>query len=268
MRTILALALVLGASIPNVRADEGGTTAEFLWAKETTLATRFIGQVGLGLLDSKGLTGSRGTPIVNYVGVEYAVTPDFGLNIGLPMAGTLSGGPDGFGIGNIVLGGKYIVPLDRIAAGVGLDLGLPTAQSDSAIGLATRQHAVFVDDSFSFAPYFVISAVRDRLTFTLDLGTDLFVFTSVPPGGDRMEDEIFYDAAVALSAYENIWATLEFGGYTVVSQAGHETGLFAGPGIRYQDHEISVGFHFNAPFRKPSRDQIDFMGVFDIRAMF
>ncbi len=251
-----------------VFAEEGGTTAQFLWVPETTIETSFKAQMGVGLLDSPGLTGGRGTPITNYFGVNYAVTPDLGISIGLPLAGTLSNGNDDYGIGNIQMGTEYVIPLDRLSFGLGVNLSLPTAQTRATLGVSTRQFVQFVDDQFAVSPYVVLSYVRDRLVLSIDLGTDLELFTERTAGIDRFENILFYDGAAAMSIVQNIWGTIEFGGFSTLTYDQNMTQLFAGPGIRYQDHEISLGFHLLAPFRRPSRDIIDFITACEFRVLF
>jgi hypothetical protein len=268
IRKMFILAFLFLGFLGSARAEEGGTEAQYLWVQEASVSTSFRAQLGLGLLDAKGITGARGTPITNYFGLDYALTPDMGLGLGLPLAGTLSSGPDNYGIGNVVLGAKYVRPLDRFRFGVGMNLALPTAQSRAAIGIFTRDYVRFVQDQVALSPYVSVHYVRDRLTFSLDLGTDLQLFTKSAAGRDRVEDAIFYDAAVALSVYENFWGTVEMGGYSTLSYNSNQTELYAGPGFRYQDREISLGVHFLAPFRKPARDQIDFLAVGDFRVYF
>jgi hypothetical protein len=245
-------------------AGETDSDAQFLLARETSVSTAFRAQLGLGLLDSP-----RGTPITNYFGIDYALTPDFGIGIGLPLAGTLSNGPDDYGIGNVVLGAKYVAPLDRLRFAVGLDAATPTARTSAALGLFTRQVTWYAKDQFALSPYVAVSYVRDRITLSADFGTDLQIFTKSAAGRDKIEDILFYDAAVAMSIDPNLWGTVEMGGYSTLTYGGNnQTELFAGPGFRFQDQEISLGVHFLAPFRKPARDVIDFMVVGDFRVYF
>ncbi len=268
IRKTAALLLFVSLFPLVARAEEGGTEAEYLWVAEPSVRTAFRAEMGFGLLDSKGLTGSRGTPITNFFGLDYALTPDFGLSLGLPLAGTLSGGPDNYGIGNVVVGAKYVTPLDRFRFGVGVNMALPSAQNRARLGFFTRQVTWFTTDQFALSPYVVVSYVRDRLTLTLDFGTDLQLFTTSAVGRNKVEDILFYDGAVAFSIAENFWGTVEMGGYSTVSYDNNLTELYAGPGFRYQDREISLGVHLWAPFRKPARDNIDFMMVGDFRVYF
>jgi hypothetical protein len=66
----------------------------------------------------------------------------------------------------------------------------------------------------------------------------------------------------------DVWATLEFGGYSNITYASNETVMFAGPGIRYQDDEKSYGIHIQAPLSSPARDFIDLMVMLDMRFKF
>ncbi|HLG18513.1 MAG TPA: transporter [Bdellovibrionota bacterium] len=261
---LLAVTLWTGVSY----AEEGGTNAEYLWTKETTVETFFEAQMGFGLLDDPGFTGGRGTPITDFFGAAYAFLPNFGMSIGLPLAGSLSSGADDYGIGNIVLGGKVVIPMERLRFALGMDIALPTAQSSAAIGIFTRPYSYFVDDQFAISPYAAVSFTRDRLTLSVDAGTDFQIYSTAPAGAGDFEDVIFYDAAVAMAVYENIWTTVEFGGYSRVTYDNFRNQFFAGPGIRYQDHELSLGSHIAAPFRSPDKDTIDFQVIFDFRLLF
>lgn len=265
----LLIAFFVLSSASRVFAEDGGTIAQYLWVTETSAETAFKAQLGLGLLDNGNpVTGSRGTPITNYFGADYMISDGTILSVGLPLAGTLSGGNDDYGIGNITLGIKHALPLDRFRLAFGANLALPTSQSRSVVGIATRQFVQYVQDQFAVSPYVAASYVRDRLTFTVDFGSDIQIFTEDSPLMDTLEMLIFYDAGAAFSIYENLWTTLEFGGYSSMTYDSSFTSLYAGPGIRYQDHEVSLGFHFLAPFRSPSKDIIDFMTVFDVRLLW
>jgi hypothetical protein len=252
-----------------VEAGEGGGDAQFLLAQETSVQTAFRAQLGVGLLHSPGLTGGRGTPITNYFGVDYALTPDFGIGIGLPLAGTFSKGSDDYGIGNVVLGAKYVAPLDRLRFALGLNVALPSARSGAALGVFTRQVVGYTKDQVAVSPVVAVSYVRERVTLTADIGSDVQIFTKSAAGRDRIENILFYDAGVAMSIYEHLFGTVEMGGYSTLTYgSNNQTELFAGPGFRYQDPEISLGIHLLAPFRKPARDVTDFMVVGDFRVYF
>lgn len=261
----LSLSLVFAGT---AGAQEGELEAQYLWVTETSVQTVCRAQLGLGLLDSPGLTGGRGAAITNYFGVDYALNPDLGVSIGLPLAGTLSAGTDDFGIGNVVLGAKYLTPLDRFRVAIGANLALPTAQSGAIFGRSARQIVQFVDDQLALSPYLAISYVRDRLTLSVDLGTDLQIFTESAAGRGRIENIIFYDVGAAMSIDRGFWGTIEMGGYSTVSYSDKNTELYAGPGVRWQDYELSIGLHLWAPFRKPATGVIDFMVTGDFRVLF
>jgi hypothetical protein len=263
---VCSLAFVFSAG--TALSEEGGTEAQFLMAQETSITTTFRAQLGLGLLNKPGLTGKRGTPITNYFGIDYAMDPDFGISIGIPLAGTLSSGPDDYGIGNIVLGGKYVMPLDRLRFALGANAALPTARGSARLGNFTRAYTQYVQDQFALSPYAAVAYVRDRLTLSVDFGGDVQIFTESAAGRDRLELAISYDAAAAMAIYENFWGTVEMGGYSTVTYGSNTTQLFAGPGFRYQDSEISIGVHLLAPFRQPARSAIDFLVVGDLRVVF
>jgi hypothetical protein len=212
--------------------------------------------------------GSRGVVITNYFGANFEATKDFALSVGMPLAGTVSGGPDNFGIGNVMLGGKYVMPLDRIRLAVGIDVALPTAQTRSAVGAFTPRFTQYIKDQVAFSPYLAISHVGERLTATLDVQPDLQVFTKKSAGIDRTEMALAYDGALAYDFYENFWLTAEFGGYSTLTYSSNHTAFFAGGGVRFQDHELSLGGHIWAPFRSPERNAIDLMVVFDLRVLF
>lgn len=249
-------------------AEYGGTTAQYLWVKEPIAETRFRAQMALGLLDSPGLTGSRGTPVLNYIGFDWAMNPEFGVSLEIPLAGTLSKGMDEYGIGNIQLGAKYVWEGQPIQWALGVDLYLPTAQNRSQIGLFTRPFVQFVNDQTAISPYAVASYVWDRLAITVDLGSDLQAFTKSLPSRDRVEYLVFYDVGGAYSFDANVWATLEFGGYSTLSLGNNQTVWFAGPGIRYQDYELSLGLHVALPVRSPAKDVIDLITYFDFQILF
>jgi len=263
------LVLVFMMMVPEVLvAAKGGTDAQYAWVRETKVKTSARTQLSLGLLD-RGLTGSRGTPIITFFEVNYLLVENFGVNIGLPLAGTLSGGNDSYGIGNVVLGGKYGFALGAFDMLAGLDIALPSASSQARVGGALRQFTLFVQDQVAITPYLAVAFVKERLAATLNLGTNVQIFTDTAGGVvDRLEDVFFYDLGFAHSIIPNLWAVIEFGGYTTISYSSNTTQLFAGPGIRYQDDDLSAGIHLVAPFRSPSKDIIDFLMLFEFRVFF
>ncbi|MFH1262033.1 MAG: transporter [Pseudomonadota bacterium] len=268
IRNLSAVTVISLALIGSARAAEGGTEAQFLMARETSVETAFRAQLGVGWLGKPGLTGGRGSPITNYFGVEYAMTPDWEISIGLPLAGTLSKGPDDYGIGNIVIGAKYVTPFDRFRFAVGADVALPTAQTGARLGTFLRPVVSYAKDQAAISPYVAVSYIRDRLTFSLDLGNDLQIFTKSDPSRDKIEDIISYDAAVAMSIDQNLWGTVEMGGYSTISGGNKQTELYAGPGFRFQDYEMSFGVHLLAPFRQPARGVFGLLIVGDFRVIF
>jgi len=252
----------------NLLAEDGGTEAHYILAIEPHLSTSVRTQVGFGLLDNPGITGSRGTPVLNFFEFEYALTPKYGIRVSVPLAGTLSGGPDNYGVGNVALGDKLVLSMDSWVVTLGGNISLPTAQSDAGVGLFTRQFVQFVEDQVAISPYVAVSHVRDRLVFSADVGTDVQIFTKSVPTRDRVEYIISYDGGMAYSFAPNLWTTAEVGGYSTLSYGDHLTSLYAGPGIRYQDYEMSLGFHVLAPLRTPARSVIDFLAFFDFRLLF
>jgi hypothetical protein len=246
---------------------EGSKGAQYLYTKDTNVESSFNARLGLGMLDTTGAPGD-GVLITNQFGARFAATPDLQLNLILPLGGTISNGPDGFGIGNIAIGAKYILPLDRLQIGVGVDAALPSGQSDAAIAGFTLPLELYAYKWATVAPYVVASFVGDRLTLTADLGNKLLISTE-SAASNEVEDALSYDVAFAHAFGDHMWASVEFGGYSFLSDgAGLGTSLYAGPGIRYQDDEVALGVHLNAPFRSPARDVYDFEVVFDVKVYF
>ena len=270
MKRFLLIGLVILAAAPALSAtsEDEGRDAQYIWVHETSVQSQFKFQMGVGSLNSEGLTGSRGVVITNFLGADFAATRDTGISLGLPLAGTISGGPDNYGIGNIMFGGKYVMPLDRIRLAVGMDLALPTAQNRAAVGLSTPRYTQFVKDQFAASPYVALSFVGDQLTATVDAQPDIQIFTTKPVGFDRTELVLSYDGALAYSIYENFWVTTEFGGHSSLTYPANHTAFFGGAGVRFQDHEISLGGHIWAPFRDPEKKNIDLVLLFDLRVLF
>jgi hypothetical protein len=240
---------------------------QYLWVKEPGAVTMLQAQMGIGLLDPDVM--GRGVLITNEFGLEYALNPDTGIRLDLPLAGTLSTGPDGYSIGNIGLEIKYGIPMDRVTLTFGADLSLPTARTDARIGAFTRRYVAYTKDQFALSPYVAINYSKDRIAMTADFGTDLQIYTKSAAGRDRIEDVLFYDAGAAINFFENLWGSVEFSGFSTLTYSGsNQTSLYAGPGFRYQDPEISFGVHVVAPFRKPDRDVYNVMFVFDCRVGF
>ncbi len=244
---------------------------EFAWIPEVGSQSSFEAQVGGGMLDDSGLTGSKGTPIYVLIKSNYSPNDETSLFIDLPMAGTWSGGADDFGIGNISIGANHkLFQSGGTFVALGANFTFPTSQNESAIGAATRNFTAFINDQYAISPYLNLSFSNKKLLASLDLGLNEQIFSTRPAGFDKYESTIFYDAglAMAVNGPADVWATLEFGGYSNITYASNETVMFAGPGIRYQDDEKSYGIHIQAPLSSPARDQIDLMVMLDMRFKF
>lgn len=244
---------------------------EFAFIPEVGARSSFQAQVGGGLLDDKGLTGSHGSPIYVLVKANYAPNDDVGLFIDFPMAGTWSGGPDDFGIGNISMGiNRRMLQSGNATLSLGADFTFPTSQSAAAIGKYTRNFYSFVKDQYAISPFVNVVFSTDKFLASFDAGLNEQIFTSRLPGQDRYESVLFYDGglSMAMNGPKDFWATLEFGGYSSLTYATNDTVLFGGPGVRYQDEETSVGLHLQVPFSGPAKDQIDLLVMTDVRFKF
>ncbi len=269
MKRFFGFALLVFIAIPAAQATtvNGGQEAQYIWVRETSVTPAFKAQMGLGLLD-RSFTGTRGLAITNFFGTEFEAAKDASLSLGIPLAGTISKGASEYSIGNIMLGGKYVLPLDRMRFALGVDFALPTARSAAAVGLSTPRFTQYVMDQFAASPYLAISHVGERLTATLDVSPDIQVFTTKPAGFDRSELTLSYDGALAYTFWENLWLTTEFGGHTSLTYPTNHTAFFGGAGVRYQDNEISLGANLWAPFRNPEKQVIDLMVALDLRVLF
>ncbi len=265
MKTWKITLVLLGLSCGLAQAAE---EAEYLWLPQPHIQTSFQAQLGFGLLGTNGVTGSRGTPFLGFFKTSYALDPKLGLSLALPVAGTLSGGNDDFGVGNVVIGIQQNFEGEPWKLGVGGEVALPTAGAGSVIGLSTRKLTHFVQDQVAFSPYVTASYLKERLTLSFDFGADFQVFTEESVARDRFEMILFYDAGVALAAFGDFWTTVEVGGYSTLTYGNNTTALFAGPGLRFQEQDLSMGVHLMAPFRRPARTNIAFAALFDFRMTY
>ena len=80
---------------------------EFAWIPEVGAQSSFQAQVGGGMLDDSGLTGSKGTPIFVLIKSNYSPNDETSLFIDLPMAGTYFCGTGGFFFCYIFLFGNH-----------------------------------------------------------------------------------------------------------------------------------------------------------------
>lgn len=244
---------------------------EFAWVPEVGAQSSFVAQLGGGMLDQSGVTGSHGTPIFVLIKANYSPNEYTSLMIDLPMAGTWSGGKDDFGIGNISIGANYkIWKSENVFGAIGANFTFPTSQNESFIGGATRNFIAFVNDQYAISPYFNLIFAQRKLVASFDIGVNEQILTTQPAGFDKLETTVFYDAglAMAMNGPADFWATLEFGGYSNITYPSNDTVLFAGPGIRYQDDEKSYGLHLQAPLSSPARDQINLLLLADVRFKF
>lgn len=268
MRKIVAASMIFFSSLAVAQDD---TRPEFSWIPEVGAKSSFQLQIGGGMLDDAGITGSGGTPIWVMTKANYSPNPDTSLFIDLPMAGTFSGGPDDFGIGNISIGANHrIFQNGGTSFALGANFTFPTSQSRAAIGGATRSFTAFVQDQYAISPYVSLTSASDRMLISFDAGFSEQIFTTEPAGFDKFETTVFYDAglSMAVNGPKDVWATLEFGGYSNLTYPSNENVLFAGPGIRYQDDEKSYGLHLQAPLSSPAKDQIDLLFLADVRFKF
>lgn len=244
---------------------------EFVFVQEANHQSYFEFQLGGGLLDKNGITGSKGSPIFALFRANYGLSLDTNLFIDLPMAGTISGGPDDFGIGNISIGGNHqFIKLDHATAGLGVNATFPSSQTGSTIGVFTRNFTSFVKDQYAISPYIDLHISNDKVIAAFDFGLNQQIFKNRPAGADDMESVLFYDAGinVAIDGPKDFWATLEFGGYSTISYANNDSEFFGGPGLRYQTDAFALGFHILAPFSSPSTDNIDLLALADVRFKF
>ncbi len=252
-------------------AQDKNTAPEFAFIPEVGSQSSFQAQVGGGMLDDSGITGSKGTPIYVLVKANYHPNDDVSLFIDLPMAGTWSGGPDDFGIGNISIGVNHkLFQMGESSVALGANFAFPTAQSGAAIGAATRNFTSFIQDQYAISPYLNYMYSTRKMVLSLDVGLNEQIFSTQPAGFNKYESIIFYDAglAMAINGPADVWATLELGGFSTLTYAANDTYLYAGPGIRYQDDEKSYGLHLQAPLSGPTRNEIDLMLMADVRFKF
>ena len=255
----------------SAHADDQKINPEFIWVPEASTTSSLEVQVGGGLLDEKGITGHHGSPIYSLVKANYSVSDMSSIFVDIPMAGTLSGGPDDFGIGNISVGGNHqFFVYGNTTLGGGVNFTFPTANSGSLIGEFTRNFYSFVNDQYAISPYLDIHTSNGKLAGALDVGINEQIFSPRQPGFDKAETTLFYDYGLdlAIDGPKEYWATIEFGGYSTLSYDNNNTVLFVAPGVRYQTDEMSIGLHLEAPLSSPSNDQIDFLVLTDVRFKF
>ncbi|MCC7460083.1 MAG: hypothetical protein IT286_02160 [Proteobacteria bacterium] len=242
---------------------------EFAFIPETGAQSSFQAQVGGGMLDDA--SGASGSPIYVLIKANYQPNDDTSLFIDLPMAGTISSGADDFGIGNISMGGNHrLFENSGTSFAVGANFTFPTSQNRARVGAFTRNFYSFIQDQYAISPYLNLSFSKERMLISFDAGLNQQIFQTQPAGFNKFESTVFYDAglSMAVNGPRDIWATLEFGGYSNLTYASNETVLFGGPGIRYQDDEKSFGVHLQAPFSSPARDVIDLLVMVDTRFKF
>ncbi|MEZ4845479.1 MAG: hypothetical protein R2877_00455 [Bdellovibrionota bacterium] len=243
---------------------------EFAFIPEVGAQSSFQAQLGGGMLDDSGF-GSNGTPIYVLFKANYHPNDMTSLFIDLPMAGTWSGGADDFGIGNISIGGNHrLYENNGTSFALGANFTFPTSQNRARVGAFTRNFYSFVQDQYAISPYLNVSFAQERMLITFDAGLNEQIFSTQPAGFNKLESTIFYDAglSMAVNGPRDVWATLEFGGYSNLTYPSNDTVLFGGPGIRYQDDEKSIGLHLQAPFSSPARDIIDLLVMIDTRFKF
>lgn len=267
MRKLFLLAALFSTSV----FAQGAAKPEFSFIPEIGGPSSFQAQVGGGLLDDKGITGSHGSPIYVLFRANYKPNDDVGLFIDFPMAGTWSGGPDDFGIGNISIGANHrLIQSGNATFSAGANFTFPTAQRSSIIGSNLRNFYAFLQDQYSIAPFVSVLFSGDKFLASFDAGINQQIVTDRLPGQDKYGTILFYDGglSMAINSPRDFWATLEFGGYSTLTYDPNDTFLFGGPGVRYQDEEKSIGLHLQAPFSGPTRDQIDLMVMVDTRFKF
>lgn len=266
----ISLALLFGTFSLSAFADET-KNPEFIFVQEANHQSYFDFQIGGGLLDGSGITGAKGSPIYALFRANYAVSLDTNFFMDLPMAGTISGGPDDFGIGNISIGGNHqFLTFEHGTAGLGVNVTFPSSQSGSTVGVFTRNAISFIDDQYAVSPYIDLHIMGDKVIAALDVGLNQQIFQNHPAGFDSAESILFYDAGlnVAVNGPKDFWATLEFGGYSTLTYANNDSEFFGGPGLRYQTDAFSIGLHFVVPFSSPATDNIDLMVLADTRFKF
>lgn len=244
---------------------------EFIFVQEANHQSYFEFQIAGGMLDSGGFAGAKGSPIVGLFKANYGLDSSTNLFIDLPFAGTISGANDDFGIGNISIGGNHqFLTFDRTTAGIGLDITFPSAQDGSLIGFFTRKWTSFIDDQYAISPYIDFHYSGDRVIAAVDIGLNQQIFDNTALTTDNTESTLFYDAGinVAISGPKDLWATLEFGGYTTLTYSANNSEFFGGPGLRYQTDAFALGLHILAPFSSFAKDNIDLLAMADIRFKF
>lgn len=242
---------------------------EFAFIPEVGAQSSFQAQLGGGMLDDA--SGASGTPIIVLLKANYHPNDETSLFIDLPMAGTWSNGNDDFGVGNISIGANHrLFQNNGTSFALGANFTFPTSQNRAIIGAFTRNFYSFIQDQYAISPYLNLSFSKERLLLSFDAGLNEQIFSTQPVGFDKFESTIFYDAglSMAVNGPSDVWATLEFGGYSNLTYASNDTVLFGGPGIRYQDDEKSIGLHVQAPFSSPARDVIDLLVMIDTRFKF
>ena len=267
MRKLLVTALLISSTSAFAEYE---TRPELAWVPEMNAQSSFNVQLGGGMLDSSA-TGSNGTPVYVLTRANYFIQDGTSLFIELPMAGTWSGATDDFGIGNISIGGNHrFFKGDKVSAAFGFIGTFATAQSGSGVGISTRNFYSFLDDTYTVSPFLNLSTSGDKVYASFDFGLNQLINTNRTPGQDRFDSVLFYDAGlnVAMSTARDFWATLEFGGFTTMTLNPDDTFLYAGPGVRYQDDEKSLGLHLQAPLSGPAKNVIDLMLMTDLRFKF
>lgn len=271
MRNLIRIFSLLAVLFSASAFAQENAKPEFAWIPELGAHSSFQAQIGGGMLDNKGLTGSHGSPIYALIKANYSPNDETGLFIDFPMAGTWSGGNDDFGMGNITMGANHqLFKADHTAVSFGANFTFPTSQNAAAIGAFTRNFFSFIKDQYAISPYVAAVYTNEKFIASVDAGINEQIFSPKPAGFDKMESTLFYDGglAMAINGPKDFWATLEFGGYTTLTYASNDTLLFGGPGVRYQDEEKSIGLHLQAPFSSPAKDQIDLMVMLDTRFKF
>ena len=263
--------ILLAALVSTSAFAQNTAKPEFAFIPEVGNPSSFQAQLGGGLLDDKGITGHHGTPIYVLFKANYRPNDDVGLFIDFPMAGTYSGGPDDFGIGNITIGANHrLIQSGNATFSGGINFTFPTATNGSGIGTALRNFYSFLQDQYSIAPFANVVFSNEKFLASFDAGINQQIVTDRGPTQDRYDTILFYDGglSMAMNGPRDFWATLEFGGLSTLTFINNETYLFGGPGVRYQDEETSVGLHLQVPFSGPSKDQIDLMVMLDTRFKF
>ena len=270
--SVLKSGLLLLCLIPAAFADDF-QTPEFSFIPEAPTASSVQIQLGAGLLDKNGF-GESGSPLLVMTKANFALDTRTSAFIQLPLAGTLSSGPDTFGMGNISLGlHRTWIKNKQWSLGSGLDIAFPTFSSDAIIGSVTRHITSFFKNQYAVSPRMDFQWMSSRWAFTADIGLNEHILSNTTgPFGtlDRFHTSVFYDAGLtaAVVPSNDFYASLEFGGYSTFTADNNENYIYAGPGVRYQNEETSLGLHIVAPLSSPAKDGIDFMVLTDFRWRF